>query len=124
MALFERIKFLAKKQGKSINDVESELGYSKNTLYRLKKTNPSAKKLEEIADYFQVSTDYLLDREVKSPDWATESDKIDLDQWLQSNVPMGFQGMDMDNDTKAKVRAFLIGVYWEDKQKHMDDTKK
>ncbi len=29
MALFDRIKFLANKQGKSVNDVESELGYSK-----------------------------------------------------------------------------------------------
>lgn len=48
MALFDRIKFLANKQGKSVNDVESELGYSKNTLYRLKKTNPSAKSLKKL----------------------------------------------------------------------------
>lgn len=63
MTLFERIKFLADKQGKSINDVENDLNYSQNTLYRLKRTNPSAKKLEELADYFQVSTDYLLGRQ-------------------------------------------------------------
>lgn len=124
MALFDRIKFLANKQGKSVNDVELELGYSKNTLYRLKKTNPSAKKLEEIADYFDVSTDYLLGRESKAPTWATEDDKIDLDKWLQSNVPMGFQGMDMDDETKIKVRAFLEGVFWEDKQKHRNDDNK
>lgn len=62
MTLFERLKFLAKKQGKSINDVENDMGYSKNTLYRFKNTNPSAKKLQEIADYFQVSADYLLGR--------------------------------------------------------------
>lgn len=122
MTLFERIQFLANKQGKSVNDVEADLGYSKNTLYRLKRTNPSAKKLEELADYFNVSTDYLLGREIKkAPDWATESDKIDLDKWLQSNVPMGFQGMDLNDETKVKVRAFLEGVFWEDKQKHKDD---
>jgi transcriptional regulator with XRE-family HTH domain len=62
MTLFERVKFLANKQGKSINDVENELNYSQNTLYRLKTTNPSAKKLEELADYFNVSADYLLGR--------------------------------------------------------------
>ncbi|VDG18273.1 XRE family transcriptional regulator [Lactobacillus brevis] [Lactiplantibacillus mudanjiangensis] len=72
MTLFERIKFLAEKQGKSINDVEGELGYAKNTLYRLKKTNPSAKKLEEIADHFGVSTDYLLGR-TDSPDINDDS---------------------------------------------------
>ena len=62
MTLFDRIKYLAKKQGKSINDIEREMGYSQNTLYRLKTTNPSSKKLQEIADHFQVSTDYLLGR--------------------------------------------------------------
>ncbi|GEM00864.1 Helix-turn-helix [Halolactibacillus halophilus] len=62
MALFERLKYLANKQGKSINDVEDDMGYSKNTLYRLKKTNPSSEKLKEIADYFNVSADYLLGR--------------------------------------------------------------
>lgn len=60
--LFERIKKLADAQGKSINDVENDLKYSQNTLYRLKRSNPSATKLEELANYFQVSTDYLLGR--------------------------------------------------------------
>ncbi|WP_461198504.1 helix-turn-helix domain-containing protein [Enterococcus sp. N249-2] len=62
MTIFERIKFLADSKKKSINDVESELGYSKNTLYRLKKNMPGSEKLQEIADYFHVSTDYLLGR--------------------------------------------------------------
>lgn len=76
MPLFDRIKLLAEKQKKSINDVENDLGYSKNTLYRLKRTNPSAKKLEEIADYFQVSTDYLLGR-TDTPSF-TEADEKDI----------------------------------------------
>lgn len=62
MTLFDRLKHLANKQGKSINDVENDMGYSKNTLYRLKNSNPSSEKLKEIADYFKVSTDYLLGR--------------------------------------------------------------
>lgn len=62
MTLFDRVKNLAEEQKKSINDVENDLDYPQNTLYRLKRTNPSAKKLEELADYFQVSTDYLLGR--------------------------------------------------------------
>lgn len=62
MTLFDRIKSLANKQGKSINDIEREMGYSKNTLYRLKRTNPSSETLEKIADHFKCSTDYLLGR--------------------------------------------------------------
>lgn len=66
MITFERIKELAKKQGKSLNKVEEELGYGKNVLYRLKDSNPSTERLEEIADYFHVSVDYLLGREEKT----------------------------------------------------------
>ncbi len=60
MITFERIKFLANKQGKSLNQVEEDLGYGKNVLYRLKNSNPSTERLQEIADYFDVSVDYLL----------------------------------------------------------------
>ncbi|EOL45761.1 helix-turn-helix domain-containing protein [Enterococcus caccae] len=67
MTLFDRIKTLANKQGKSINDIEREMGYSKNTLYRLKRTNPSSETLEKIADHFKCSTDYLLGR-VETPE--------------------------------------------------------
>lgn len=63
MTTFERIKYLANKQGKSLNKVEEDLGYGKNVLYRLKNSNPSTERLQEIADYFNVSVDYLLGRE-------------------------------------------------------------
>ena len=65
MITFERIKELAKKQGKSLNKVEEDLGYGKNVLYRLKNSNPSTERLQEIADYFDVSVDFLLGREEK-----------------------------------------------------------
>ena len=53
--MFDIIKSLCDKRGISINDLEEALGYSKNTLYRLKKQNPGADKLKAIADYFDVS---------------------------------------------------------------------
>ena len=59
---FERIKELANKQGLSINALEEKLGYSRNTLYSLKKQKASTERMQEIADYFNVSTDYLLGR--------------------------------------------------------------
>lgn len=59
---FERVKELAKKRGLSLNQVEEKLGYSKNTLYSLKRQKVSSDRLQEIADYFGVSTDYLLGR--------------------------------------------------------------
>lgn len=59
---FDKIKELADKQGISINILEEKLGYGTNTLYRLKRSNPSSKVLKELADYFNVSADYLLGR--------------------------------------------------------------
>ena len=58
----DRIKELAKKQGLSINLLEEKLGYSRNTIYNLKNSKPSTERISEIADYFHVSTDYLLGR--------------------------------------------------------------
>ncbi|HEP2248083.1 TPA: helix-turn-helix transcriptional regulator, partial [Streptococcus pyogenes] len=59
---FDRIKELADKQGISLNELELKLNFSTNYLYSLKKGNPKSDRLQEIADYFHVSTDYLLGR--------------------------------------------------------------
>lgn len=99
MTLFERLKLLAKKQGQSINDVEENMGYSKNTLYRLRTTNPSAKKLQELADYFCVSTDYLLGR----------TDNPSLDRNKQDEVAALFRinTANMDPDTVEEIEEEL-----------------
>lgn len=77
---FEKIKELADKQGISINKLEEKLGYSRNTIYNLKTKKPNAERIAEIADYFHVSTDYLLGR-TDNPRIAKESDapsEVDL----------------------------------------------
>lgn len=70
---FDRIKELAKKQGLSINLLEEKLGYSRNTIYNLKNSKPSTERISEIADYFHVSTDYLLGR-TDNPTIASNGD--------------------------------------------------
>ncbi|MBM7180506.1 helix-turn-helix transcriptional regulator [Streptococcus suis] len=75
---FERIKELAKKQGLSLNALEEKLGYSRNTLYSLKKQKASTERMQEIADYFNVSLDYLLGR--------TDNPRIASDETAGSNI--------------------------------------
>ena len=58
----EKIKELAQKQGISLQKVAEDLGYSINYLYTLKEKTPKSDRLQEIADYFNVSADYLLGR--------------------------------------------------------------
>ncbi|MGH1721045.1 helix-turn-helix domain-containing protein [Enterococcus casseliflavus] len=67
MTVFERIKSLAKNHSKTMKQVTMDLNYSENYFYTLKNgKQPSAEKLNEIADYFGVSVDYLLGREEKT----------------------------------------------------------
>lgn len=85
MTTFERIKELAKKQGKSLNKVEEELGYGRNVLYRLKSSNPSAERLQEIANYFGVSVDYLLGRTDNPHNAESEDEYDDLVMMFRKN---------------------------------------
>jgi len=71
---FEKIKELAKKRGVNLQKVSEDLGFSTNYLYSLKnKKTPSAEHIAKIADYFNVSTDYLLGR-TDNPTIASNGD--------------------------------------------------
>ena len=59
---FDIVKELCKKQGISINTLEERVGLSRNSLYSWRNSSPKPEKLNVIADYFNVSTDYLLGR--------------------------------------------------------------
>ncbi|MET3659617.1 helix-turn-helix domain-containing protein [Sporosarcina psychrophila] len=87
MTMFETVRSLCSERGISINNLENALGYSKNTLYRLKTQNPGADKLEAIADYFGVSTDYLLGRTDKKLYYdLTEKDEQDIEKQLEDII--------------------------------------
>lgn len=60
MNFYEQLQKLAKENKKSFNQIESELGYSRNTLYSYKKKKPNADRIREIAEYFNVSSDSLI----------------------------------------------------------------
>lgn len=106
---FERIKELAKKRGLSLNQVEEKLGYSKNTLYSLKRQKVSSDRLQEIADYFGVSTDYLLGR-TDNPAIAGEKapeHEIKLDD-LDGRI-MLFDGKPLSDDDKRAIKGIIEG---------------
>ena len=106
---FERIKELAKKRGLSLNQVEEKLGYSKNTLYSLKRQKVSSDRLQEIADYFGVSTDYLICR-TDNPAIAGEKapeHEIELDD-LDGRI-MLFDGKPLSDDDKRAIKGIIEG---------------
>jgi transcriptional regulator with XRE-family HTH domain len=62
MTTFVRVKELCKERGITIVDLEEKVGFGRNSIYSWKKNKPSSDKLEKVADFFNVSTDYLLGR--------------------------------------------------------------
>lgn len=59
---YDIVKKLCEERRMSLNDLERELGIGKNSLYGLKRSQPSAERLNQFADYFNVSVDFLLGR--------------------------------------------------------------
>ncbi|MDG4983872.1 helix-turn-helix domain-containing protein [Lactococcus lactis] len=58
---YSRLKQEIKKSRKSTNQIERELGYSRNSLHNYKNgTEPSGTRLIEIAEYFHVSPKFLI----------------------------------------------------------------
>lgn len=62
MTMFARIKELAKNKDKNLKQVAFDMGFGENYFYTLKTQSPKAETLEKVADYFNVSVDYLLGR--------------------------------------------------------------
>lgn len=70
---YEKIKELARLRNISIRELEKQLGYSNGYFSKWKNVSPNSDGLSKVADYFNVSVDYLLGR-VKTPDLKQEVD--------------------------------------------------
>ena len=106
---YDRLVALAKEKKKSINQVEIDLGFSKNTLYNTKKYTPQGDNLAKLADYFEVSTDYLLEKtDIKTTkkepvdlEELTSDDGINWDEWLS------FGGQPISEHDKNKIKKIF-----------------
>lgn len=80
--LLKNIDFLCKQKGISRNTAFTESQVGKNFVSNMKKSNPTMGKITMLANYFNVSVDYLLGKEDAIP---TETTGFTVDQ---SNVKM------------------------------------
>lgn len=106
---FEIVKDLCEKQGISLNTLEEKLELGKNSLYGLKRNQPSAERLQQIADYFNVSTDYLLGR-TDNPTIAGNShlnEPDDIDKIIDH--AMLFDGKPLTDEDRRAIRGIISG---------------
>lgn len=58
--LYQNIVVLCKGKGISIAKLEKETGLGNGTVGRWEKSSPSVENVKKVADYFEVSVDYLI----------------------------------------------------------------
>ncbi|WP_342417150.1 helix-turn-helix transcriptional regulator [Paenibacillus sp. FSL R10-2782] len=121
--LFNRVKELSEKRGKNIKDVAKELGFSENAFYKWKSQSPKSETIEKVADYFNVSTDYLLGRTDepnsipnKVPEWASPKDIRDFKTMLEEDGPIMFDGVPISDEDKDKIKRVMEALFWEAKE--------
>ena len=79
MTLVDKIRTLARQRDMSLPQLEQELGLGNGTISRWRNSSPNTEKLQKIADYFNVSMDYLLGREK----YLTHKDEKDISKILE-----------------------------------------
>ncbi|HAQ9265742.1 TPA: helix-turn-helix transcriptional regulator [Enterococcus faecium] len=97
MNLLERIKKLCNQRGISVYQLEEKIEIGRNTIYQWNKRTPSTEKIQKVADYFDVSVDYLLGREER------ETPKfVDLSE---DDTVFSFDGKEISKETMRKAIA-------------------
>ncbi|PHA00910.1 transcriptional regulator [Bacillus pseudomycoides] len=121
--LGKKIAELRKDKKLSQYELANRLGFSRGKLanYEQGTREPDYETLKKIADYFEVSTDYLLDRTVKKESLSNELPNLsgkeerdiarDLEKTLEdlenSEDALMFDGEPIDEHTKEMIRISL-----------------
>lgn len=85
MTTFERIENLRKQQGISQGKLEKELGFSNGSISKWKNSMPTSERLQKVADYFCVTTNYLLtgNEELQQKKALSLKDEHDIEEILR-----------------------------------------
>lgn len=113
MSLYENIKDIAKTKGYSINRLEKELGFARSYIVKFKTITPSMDKVQKIADFLGVTTDYLMTGKSKDA-FLTAKDERDIAKSLsdtlnklESQDSLMFDGEAIDEETRELLKISL-----------------
>lgn len=113
MNLRDRIKELANQRKVSVAELERTLGFGNGSISKWNKQSPSTEKLKQVADYFQVSLDYLVGRSNDKYDLSPQ-EKIDIGieaekmmKGLNDEGSINFYGEPMSEEDKEATLSAL-----------------
>ena len=113
MKLRDRIKELANQRKVSVAELERALGFGNGSISKWNKQSPSTEKLKQVADYFQVSLDYLVGRSDDKYDLSPQ-EKIDIGieaekmmKGLNDEGSINFYGEPMSEEDKEATLSAL-----------------
>lgn len=112
---FDRYAELCKTAGETPNSVAKIIGASSGSVTAWKNgTEPRNTTLSKIADYFGVSTDYLLGKDIKKAPALTAKDERDIARNLEkimadleNSGDLMFDGDPMSDAAKESIRSAL-----------------
>lgn len=113
MSLVERIKNLCNEKKITIAEVERKVGISNGQIRRWDTSSPKIENVEKVANYFDVSTDYLLGRTDKKRYYdLTEKDELSIQRELKKRI----NGEDVENAFAAFDGRVLEDLDEEDRE--------
>lgn len=141
MTTYEIIEKLCDKEGIAVTSLEATLGFGRGSIGKLKNGGGiTATRLKMIADYFNVTIDYLMNGEDKALAAAPELNKRDLrdiektlsdiDDEITNGATLYYGGApsDIDEDTRATIsnalRIALTTIKKENKKKYNPNKNK
>lgn len=104
---YEKIRELAKERKISVRELEKRLGYSNGYFSKWKTVSPNSDGLAKVADYFNVSVDYLLGRTDNPSSVTSNESETELRKALE-NV-MSFDGEELTENDKDAIIAYMMG---------------
>ena len=107
MVLVEKIKRLCNARGISVPKLEDALGFGAGTISKWKKSAPGSDKLVKVAEYFQVSTDYLLG--IENSNYYTNEETAKLAQEVYDNPDLRIL-FDASRDLRPEDIRFVVDM--------------
>ena len=104
MGLRDVIKDLAVKKKISVAELERTLGFGNGSISKWNKQSPSVDKLNKVADYFDVSGDYLLGR--TNTRSKKDNSKVALDD---NDIIMTWRGQPLSDEDREMIKRIMNG---------------